>query len=128
MIALGAAGGGVLGLWWLTARSKPSASASASVTDSGVNGLVMYGPTCPVEILGASCWADVSTVVHVTNPQTDRVVATTTSDAHGQFSVALPPGTYVVSAAEGAGAVAEAVTVIAHQFTATSLRIPSGIR
>ena len=102
--------------------------------DSGITGRLMIGPTCPV----------------MTNPpdpncadrgyQTTMIVATAdgsseitrfTSDSAGNFSVALPPGTYLLAPAgttrfpQGGR---ELVTVNAHAFTNTVINFDSGIR
>jgi len=81
----------------------------SGVVDSGVQGLVHLGPQCPVEIEGQPCddqpAAGVVVTVHeqvagesyTTGPE----VARGTTDADGNFRIAVPPGEYVVTAQAG---------------------------
>jgi hypothetical protein len=64
----------------------------------GVSGLVHAGPTCPVVRPGDSSCADrpVAGAVLVVTTASGTEVARATSAADGTFSVALPPGDYVL--------------------------------
>ena len=86
-------------------ETTPAPSASAIPGESGVEGVVLAGPTCPVERIDSPCpdrpvslTLGFYTATHSTPASP---VATTTSGADGQFRVALPPGTYVVQRACG---------------------------
>ena len=70
--------------------------------NSGIQGVVMAGPTCPVERNppDPAC-ADRPTATNIwisrkTAPQ--QVIATTQSDKQGTFQLSLPPGEYVIQA------------------------------
>jgi hypothetical protein len=76
---------------------------------SGVAGRVHLGPQCPVETEGDPCRDKPAAGARVTvarqvpgNPDAiGEVVARTTTDADGNYRVAVPPGMYVVTAQAG---------------------------
>lgn len=83
---------------------------TALTPDSGVEGTVTAGPMCPGPVrIGQPC-PDRPVAVHllavrfppgfvgVPLPQSGRVVARFSSDASGQFRLALPPGSYLLYA------------------------------
>jgi hypothetical protein len=74
-----------------------SPSASAAVAAS-VTGMVHAGPVCPVEKPGDPACADrpVKGAVLVVTTVAGAEIARATSAADGTFSLALPPGDYVV--------------------------------
>lgn len=67
---------------------------------SGIEGVVLRGPMCPVMRVGEECPdAAYQTEVVVYRAATNtEVFATVQSDTEGKFSVTLPPGEYVVNA------------------------------
>jgi hypothetical protein len=74
---------------------------------SGIRGLALLGPTCPVgnpESPGADdpvpCLTPYAAPLVVTDSE-GAVVARTNSGADGRFQVNLPPGEYVVTPATG---------------------------
>jgi hypothetical protein len=72
---------------------------------SGVRGVVLLGPTCPVgEDPGADdpvpCLTPYVAPLVVTDAE-GAVVARVTSGADGKFQVDLPPGEYVITPATG---------------------------
>ncbi len=110
-----------------------------------IAGSVMAGPTCPVERVDNPCpdkpvtnrqvniLAASSATANAT-PQTGNVVASTTTDANGNFSVNVPPGQYVVQVGAGPGMLGQRqetpgdVTVTANQTTTIKIVLDTGIR
>jgi hypothetical protein len=100
---------------------------------SGVSGVVLAGPQCPVERLDSPCpdqpLPDVVVRVSVSD---GRTVAEGRTDGSGHFTVAVAPGTYTVQAVlASAGptfAQPEQVTVQAAAFTEVTLSVDTGIR
>ena len=76
---------------------------------SGVAGRVHLGPQCPVEIQGEPCpdqtaagsMVSVAKQLPGDSYVAGEVVARTTTDADGNYSVPVPPGKYVVTADAG---------------------------
>lgn len=104
-------------------------------TDSGVEGIVLAGPTCPVERADSPCPDQPAEAeIQVTDPDTQEVILVARSGADGRFRIPLPPGEYVLLAlpARPAGppvsSKPEPVTVRAGRFTEITLRIDTGIR
>jgi hypothetical protein len=99
----------------------------------GVSGVVLAGPTCPVETLESPCPPKPVPSISVQVLSTSgEVVDTTTTDGNGRFSVALDPGTYEVRATPGQQAFMSArpvdVTVRRGAFANVTIRADTGIR
>lgn len=130
-----------------TAAGRPSGSPSG---DSGVQGLVVAGPSCPLETTGGPCTprtvqADVE-VLHLTPaarsggvPGDDtaasrprKVIAVAHADSGGRFRITLPPGSYMLQAVPPQGTTYTAkptpVRVKAHAFTEVTVILDTGIR
>ena len=77
------------------ATTGPGGVPAGAVT---VSGLVHAGPTCPVVRVGDSSCAErlVAGAVLVVTTAAGTEVARATSTADGTFSVALPPGDYIL--------------------------------
>ena len=98
---------------------------------SGIRGIVLIGPLCPVVVEGSPCpdepWEG---IVRVSDP--GGQVAEVATDAEGRFAVAVAPGTYDVGPiVEGTGpgfARSERVTVTEGDVIAIKLTVDSGIR
>lgn len=98
---------------------------------SGIRGVVMTGPQCPVVMEGSPCpdqpWEG---IVRVSDA--DGQVAEVVTDAEGRFAVTVAPGTYDVGPVmEGTGpgfARSERVTVTDGDVIAVTLTVDSGIR
>ena len=100
-----------------------------------LTGTVEASPTCPVEHSGQTC-----PPAPVPNRQVQildangKVAATTTTDAHGHFSVVMAPGNYVVKVAIVRGQIGVRqispgnVTVTAGQKTTVTIEMDTGIR
>jgi hypothetical protein len=100
-----------------------------------LTGTVEASPTCPVERVGQTC-----PPAPVPNRQvqilgaSNTVVATTTTDAHGHFSISLAAGAYVVKVAIVQGQIGLRqispgnVTIVAGQTTTITIMLDTGIR
>ena len=121
----------VLGALALGACAPVGASPTASSPDSGIRGTVLIGPTCPVEIAGQSpCVKPYPAVLVVTDSE-GREVGRTTAAADGTFTIALPPGVYVILPQPGTPfpqAQPIDVTVVPGQFADVQINYDSGIR
>ena len=119
--------------------STIGASATDVSTFSGPTGTiagdVVAGPTCPVEQAENPCPPAVvkNREVDIQTPA-GRTVATTTTDANGHFSVAVPPGAYIVHVKIEQRQVGMRqtspgdVTVIANQTSTVHIELDTGIR
>lgn len=76
----------------LACSTAPPGSEGA---DSGIEGLVVRGPTQPVCVVSIPCDEPFAALFHVR--QDGRAIATFTSDAEGRFSIELPPGDYTIT-------------------------------
>lgn len=104
-----------------------------SKVDSGVRGVVVSGPQCPVETIDDPC-PDLPVsgiVVSVSTPK-GSVAAETRTDAEGRFEVAVAPGEYVVQPVVESGGVAFSkpvqVVVSDERFVEVTLQVDTGIR
>ncbi|HEY4505987.1 MAG TPA: hypothetical protein VJJ24_00835 [Candidatus Paceibacterota bacterium] len=107
--------------------------------NSGITGIVMLGPTCPVmrDPPDPQC-ADrpYSARLHVTNagmePAFSSFLVEFTSDSNGRFNVSLPPGSYEIRSAVAANVLpycsSDIVTVGPNTYTQTTVYCDSGIR
>jgi hypothetical protein len=109
--------------------------AGTSGTQGTLAGDVVAGPTCPVERAEDPC-----PPMAVTNRPVEirgtngALVTTTTTDSKGHFSVALPPGTYVVTVPIKQGQIGMRqesdvkASVTAGQVTTVKVMLDTGIR
>ncbi|HEY9152652.1 MAG TPA: carboxypeptidase-like regulatory domain-containing protein [Anaerolineales bacterium] len=101
-------------------------------TDSGINGQVTIGPTCPVVRINNPCPDKPyqATLTILTSDGQHKVMQFQT-DANGNFQVALSPGNYVLHP-EAPNVMPHArdtsFMVEAHQFTRLDVVYDSGIR
>jgi hypothetical protein len=120
-----------------TSGSSSTGSGSSGVGilpyNSGIRGTVMLGPTCPVmrDPPDPQCSdRGYETEISIARAS-DAVIATTKSDAQGNFEVSLPPGEYVVSAAGGKmlpRCSPVTVTVSAGEYFSAKINCDTGIR
>ncbi len=101
---------------------------------SGVRGVVLLGPTCPVMRMPPEpqC-ADkpYQTMVSVSRAGATSVFAQMETGADGAFSFALPPGAYVLSAKGGAmlpRCASVQVSVAPEGYASTTISCDTGIR
>jgi hypothetical protein len=103
---------------------------------SGVAGRVHLGPQCPVETEGDPCQDQPAAGARVTvarqlpgNPGAGgEVVARTTTDADGTYRVAVPPGTYVVTARAGMSCEPRDTQVTSGAHSKVDIACDTGIR
>jgi hypothetical protein len=101
--------------------------------DTGIRGMVLLGPTCPVEEAGGSpCLTPLAAELVVRSKDGSTEVARVASGADGRFELALPPGEYVIWPEPGENGFPVAqpldVTVTAGMFTELEINYDSGIR
>lgn len=108
---------------------------NANDINSGINGAVLLGPTCPVKHIPPDprC-ADkpFKTTLAITTLDGTRVLKEFSSDADGKFKVNLSPGSYVVRSAAAnilpRCASIGAITVRTGAYTSTTIYCDTGIR
>jgi len=108
---------------------------TSQANDSGISGTVTLGPTCPVQSYppqqGCGNQPYSTTLGIVTYGNSEYVSTTTTSDANGNFSIALPVGSYTISS-QNSNAYPrlspQIVNVLPHQYTNVNLTFDTGIR
>lgn len=103
-----------------------------AASDSGIEGTVLRGPTCPVVIENDPCPDEpFSALFHVFS-EDGKEVATFRSDEEGHFRVVLEPGHYTIVADESAPLQpprqAKTVDVDANEFADVTLVFDTGIR
>lgn len=102
-------------------------------SSSGISGIVLLGPQCPVVRQGEECPDEpYATTLVVTSPDGAEVIKTFTSNSEGAFSVAVPPGTYAIRSAAAANVLPycslDEVQVTSGAFTDVTVSCDTGIR
>ncbi|MGH2866942.1 MAG: hypothetical protein ACRDNK_05155 [Solirubrobacteraceae bacterium] len=124
MIGLTAMVGVVVALVLGTAGAAPPAQ-------TGVRGLVLYGPTCPVQRVGMTCERPYRAWITVRRFPSETLVARVHSAANGHFTVLVPAGRYRLAPRDGSPyprAVPQIVTVRRGRLSTVTIRFDSGIR
>lgn len=127
-----------------TRYASPTAPAAtrtpAPAGASGVEGIVLVGPTCPVERADSPCPdrpVSVMLAAYVGAPAGGQIAGTAASGADGRFRMALAPGTYTLQRAPcpatGPGCTfpritPQTVTVNEGTFTSVVVHGDTGIR
>lgn len=96
-----------------------------------MRGLVLYGPTCPVQREGQSCTRPYRATIVVRREPSNSLIVRAHSGADGRFTVRLRPGRYQLRPTNGVPyprASAQTVTVAAHQYVRVTVSFDSGIR
>jgi hypothetical protein len=134
-IALLAAAAGLLTL--LVVACGPGTTGSPTPTpaptlSSGVEGIVLLGPTCPVQVAGASpCLTPYAALLVIVDSNGNKV-ASISSGPDGHFRVPLAPGDYVIQPASGQGGIPSgtpvAFSVVADTYVDVEVDYDSGIR
>jgi len=106
---------------------------SGGAADSGIRGVVLSGPQCPVETLESPCPdLPVAGIVVRVTASDGSVAAEPVTDAEGRFETPVSAGEYVVlPVAETGGATSakpQNVTVVEGEFAEVSLLVDTGIR
>jgi len=105
---------------------------AAEPKSSGVYGTVKRGPLKPICTRGASCYGpapNVTLTFSSGGKTAQKPVARPTTDAKGDYRIALAPGTYVVQAKIGIGGVRPTVVrVTAGKYARLDLVADTGIR
>jgi hypothetical protein len=100
-------------------------------TSSGIRGVVMLGPQCPVENVNSPC-PDRPFSGDVRATAVDGSTTTATTDPQGHFTMDLVPGTYTVAAVTTDGgpptAVPMTVLVRTDTYARVTLEVDTGIR
>jgi hypothetical protein len=109
------------------------ARGAASQPDSGVRGRVLYGPTCPVQHIGQTCFRGARGTISIIREPTGRLVARVRSSSNGHFTVPLAPGRYLLRllapyTANPGARTRQMITVRSHRFTSVILNFDSGTR
>ena len=98
---------------------------------TGIRGVVMVGPQCPVENVSSPC-PDRPFAGDVRATAADGSTTTATTDPQGRFTMDLVPGTYTVAAVTTDGgpptAVPMTVVVRAGTYVRVTLEVDTGIR
>jgi hypothetical protein len=102
---------------------------SAGSSDSGIRGLALIAPTCPVEQEGLACDPLPHTGRFLVRKDGD-LVARVQTGKDGRFTVRLDPGRYVLESDSPALPLLKPVdaSVREHEFTDVTLTFDSGIR
>jgi hypothetical protein len=100
---------------------------------SGIVGLVLIGPTCPVVMLDDPCPDRPVVADLVVRTAQGTAVCTTASREDGRFRIGLPPGAYELDPTSGEPgrlpyAAPQHVTVKPGQYTEVRVAFDSGIR
>jgi hypothetical protein len=104
-------------------------SSGARAPDSGIRGAAVYGPTCPVQRVGAPpCERPYSGVIVV--ERGGKRVASTRSDSNGSFRIPLQPGTYTVTSTTTGFPFVKPIDVVVrpHSYTTITVLFDSGMR
>ena len=110
---------------WLTASCAPTPP-----VDSGIEGQVFIGPTCPVVREGETCPDQpYQATLTVNNLKGERIVQIQTEE-DGRFKIPLPPGEYILHPESENIPFADDQTVIVENraFTQVIVNYDSGIR
>ena len=104
---------------------------SAPAADSGVSGVTVAGPQCPVQIAGQPCPPKPISAHVVVQDAAGHQLTSFTSDADGRFHVPVPPGNYVLVSGGDPGAPflkPVQVTVPVGGYVDVQLMLDTGIR
>lgn len=115
----------------VTAHPPDSDKAPAGL--SVLAGTVLRGPTSPIGTIGTSSAPMTGAKIILSRPGGGGAVTSTSSDAAGRYSVAVPAGSYVVTLGPLAGPVSTkdlpaTVTLTRGQTTTLDIHIDTGIR
>jgi hypothetical protein len=107
------------------------AAAAPGSGGSGVSGVVLYGPTCPVQRVGQTCTRPYQATITARREPGGRFVTRIRSSGSGHFILRLPPGRYLLVPRNGAPYPrASPITAVVrrHRYTKVTIEYDSGIR
>lgn len=109
------------------ARSSTSTNTNGN---SGVNGVVTYGPIKPVCPENESCDATYSNdEIIIYRGQTNEDVTTVFTDANGYYQTALPPGQYTIKVDQNyISPCTRTIVVPSQQYITVDIQCDTGIR
>jgi len=84
-----------LSLMSLVGMIATAVMTTAGARNSGIQGTVTLGPTCPVERPGMTCYKPYAGTIDIFN-ESDRLVKTVHSSTDGKLRISLKPGTYTL--------------------------------
>lgn len=116
---------------FLGAAAVGASSDAATRPDSGIRGMVLYGPTCPVVRPGATCVRPYAGWVTIRREPKGTVAARVHAGSDGRFTARLRAGHYRLVPRNGQPfprAQAQNVVVRRHHFTTVTIHFDSGIR
>jgi hypothetical protein len=101
--------------------------------DTGIEGKVLIGPTCPVVQINVSCPDKAFQATLTILNSAGRKVTRFTTDAEGRFQVPLAPGNYILHPEIPPGqplpvSAEQTFKVVEGQFTQLTVNYDSGIR
>jgi hypothetical protein len=113
--------------------TKPGFASSGPGANSGIHGLVKSGPSCPVERMppDPNCADRRQAATFSIETPAGAHVADISSGADGEFSIALPAGTYVIrlkTTAAMPSMAPQTFVVSGNAYTELALQLDSGIR
>lgn len=116
--------------------TRPPATPLATATtapagESGIEGVVTIGPTCPVQRIDSPCPDRPYAAEIIVLDGARKRVAGVASGADGRFRILLPPGVYTLSPQHKnalSNAPEQLVTVVAGRITSVQIVFDSGIR
>ena len=114
----------------ITSLVLAGCGSDASVAgDSGIGGVVVRGPTCPVEMIGSPC-PDLPVAVTIRVLSDGEEVTTVRSDDAGRFRISLEPGEYVLEVRTQTPESARPIPVRVDEgaFAQVTVTIDTGIR
>ena len=108
-----------------------AASGAGLRPDSGIHGLVVYGPTSPVCRTSHPCARPYQATITIRREPSGKIAARVRSGADGKFTVRLSAGRFLLQPHNGRPfprAASKTVTVHSHHFTNVTIQFDSGIR
>jgi hypothetical protein len=104
---------------------------SAGASASGIRGVALLGPQCPVVQQGSPCPDTPFEGTVAVTTLSGRLVGTTRSGADGRFEIRVDPGTYLVSAIDLQGinfSKPVTVEVTAGDMSEATVLVDTGLR
>jgi hypothetical protein len=126
--------GALVALAWdgRSAAARTEIVTCDTTATSGITGLVLIGPMCPVMRLDEPCPDQPFAATLIIRDSQGRELCAVSSGEDGRFFVGLPPGSFELIPLTGPGglpfAASQWVTIVPGQYTDVSVSYDSGIR